>query len=326
MVFTARVEPIEDISASVKGRKVLFAASTGGHLAQLRRYSHSFEASPDSLWITFDSAQSRTLLAGSRVTYTRYVAPRDWRAVAQLSRDVRALLKDESFDMVISTGAAMSVGVLAAAKRAGIQTVYIESVSRLLGPSLSGRIIAAARLADTYTQHARWASKRWRLHRSILVGFEVSRERHEPALEGSPKLFVTLGTIRPYRFDAAINAILEVGWANGDTVWQTGVTSRDDLPGTAYAEMSSEAFERAARAADVVVTHAGVGTILQLLEWGISPVVIPRERTRGEHVDDHQLQIAELLRMEALASVVSPVELTPDILREALGKSVRARG
>ena len=51
-----------------------------------------------------------------------------------------------------------------------------------------------------------------------------------------------------------------------------------------------------ARAADVVITHSGVGTILQLLGDGISPVVVPRRKQHGEHVDDHQLQIWQLLR------------------------------
>jgi UDP-N-acetylglucosamine transferase subunit ALG13 len=47
--------------------------------------------------------------------------------------------------------------------------------------------------------------------------------------------------------------------------------------------------------ADVVVSHAGVGTILCALRAGHTPVVIPRLRRYGEVVDDHQLELAEAL-------------------------------
>jgi hypothetical protein len=44
-------------------RKLLLVASTGGHLAQLVRLAPGLGASPSSLWVTFDSVQSRSLLA-----------------------------------------------------------------------------------------------------------------------------------------------------------------------------------------------------------------------------------------------------------------------
>jgi UDP-N-acetylglucosamine transferase subunit ALG13 len=46
------------------------------------------------------------------------------------------------------------------------------------------------------------------------------------------------------------------------------------------------------REARVVVTHAGVGSILLCLTNGRSPVVVPRLARFGETVDDHQLESA----------------------------------
>jgi len=43
-----------------------------------------------------------------------------------------------------------------------------------------------------------------------------------------------------------------------------------------------------AREAVVVATQEGVGTVMQLLDWGIWPVVLGRRVHRGEYVDDHQ--------------------------------------
>jgi UDP-N-acetylglucosamine transferase subunit ALG13 len=43
--------------------------------------------------------------------------------------------------------------------------------------------------------------------------------------------------------------------------------------------------------AEGVISHAGVGMILSTLAAGKVPVVLPRLKRLGEHVDDHQLQI-----------------------------------
>ena len=59
----------------------------------------------------------------------------------------------------------------------------------------------------------------------------------------------------------------------------------------------------------MVVTHAGVGTVMQLLEWGVHPVVLVRSAGRGEHVDDHQSQIAAVLSEHGLATVADPRDL-----------------
>lgn len=54
--------------------------------------------------------------------------------------------------------------------------------------------------------------------------------------------------------------------------------------------------------ADVVVTHAGVGSILCSLRAGHVPIVFPRLRRFSEALDDHQVELAEAL--EARGTVV----------------------
>ena len=49
------------------------------------------------------------------------------------------------------------------------------------------------------------------------------------------------------------------------------------------------------RTAEAIVCHGGVGTIITALTVEKTPVVVPRLRRYGEHVDDHQLQIAREL-------------------------------
>ena len=64
------------------------------------------------------------------------------------------------------------------------------------------------------------------------------------------------------------------------------------------------------REARVVVTHAGVGSILLCLTNGRSPVVVPRLKRYGETVDDHQLESARRFAEAGLVTLVEdPAEL-----------------
>jgi UDP-N-acetylglucosamine transferase subunit ALG13 len=64
------------------------------------------------------------------------------------------------------------------------------------------------------------------------------------------------------------------------------------------------------READVVVTHAGVGSILLARREGHTPVVVPRLHRHGEHVDDHQVELTEALAGDGkVIAVWEPAEL-----------------
>ena len=59
----------------------------------------------------------------------------------------------------------------------------------------------------------------------------------------------------------------------------------------------------AMRSATAVVTHAGVGSVLCARRAGHVPVVVPRLRQLGEHVDDHQAEFTRTL--EAAGEVIA---------------------
>ena len=44
--------------------------------------------------------------------------------------------------------------------------------------------------------------------------------------------------------------------------------------------------------ASIVVTHAGVGTIMECIEHNKDIIVLPRKEENGEHVNNHQEEIA----------------------------------
>jgi UDP-N-acetylglucosamine transferase subunit ALG13 len=315
------VRPLPDLQDG-SFRKLVLAASTGGHLAQLVRLAPGLGAADDSLWITFRNPQSESLLRGRNVIYAPYIRPRECTSVLRAFRQILPRIQAGNYEAAVSTGAGLALAALPAARMAGVPSLYVESVSRLEGPSLSGRILARLGFTEMRTQHPSWAGRKWGVHPSVLSTYEMySRGARTP---GDVRLFVTLGTIRGYGFHSLVDRILQLGIANEHTVWQLGDTRpRVPLPGRVYEEIPNSEFERYATEADVVITHAGVGTVIGLLDLGIAPIVVPRRRARQEHVDDHQRQLVQLLRDTGVGFGVEVEDLQRDVVALAAGLGVR---
>jgi UDP-N-acetylglucosamine transferase subunit ALG13 len=58
----------------------------------------------------------------------------------------------------------------------------------------------------------------------------------------------------------------------------------------------------------IVITHAGAGTILTLLQNKKPLVVVPRLKEYNEHIDNHQLELTEVINNKGLATVVYDIE------------------
>lgn len=295
-------------------RDLMLIASTGGHLAELLRLAPLLGASDRSVWFTFRTPQSETLLQGRNVVFLPYVKPRDVRAILRAMLWMAWRMRGRSFDAAVSTGSAIALACFPVAMVKRIPTIYIESLGRVRGPSATGRVLQRLGRTQLYTQSPGWTDTRWSLHPSALSTYQLV----ERAVGGeAPRVFVTLGTIQGFRFDALVDAVLALGIADHRTVWQLGSTVREDLPGIVHHLMSAEDFRRTVRQADVVISHAGVGSLLVLLEEGTYPLLVTRRAHRGEHVDDHQVEMKEALRDLNIAQVVDVGELDADVIRRA---------
>lgn len=100
-----------------------------------------FWSACEHLWVTFDTPDAASLLAGERVEYA--VHPTNRNVLNMLRNACRAwtLLRRERPDAVVSTGAGVAVPFLLVAKLLGIHTVYVESITRIEELSLSGRMV-----------------------------------------------------------------------------------------------------------------------------------------------------------------------------------------
>jgi hypothetical protein len=95
----------------------LLVASTGGHLAELVLLApRLLPSAGHDLWVTFDSQQSRTLLAEQSVRYVRNTPPRDWRSVIANARTARSIFRTASIETVVSNGAGIALSFLPLAR------------------------------------------------------------------------------------------------------------------------------------------------------------------------------------------------------------------
>lgn len=303
----------------------LLVCSVGGHLAELHSLvGRMQDLGEQRLWVTFDTAQSRSVLADEEVLFVSYTGPRDLRSVARHTASARRLFNASfDFDTVISTGSGIALSFLPLGRLRGASCHYIESFTRPAGPSVTGRLLSAVPGIRLYSQHERWARGRWRYAGSILDAFSpLAPGAQTPEIR---RVVVTLGTMQDYAFRRLIEQCLAVLPASTEVTWQVGCTDVSDLPIDARRTLSASALAEAIAAADVVIAHAGCGSSLGAMQAGKMPLLVPRRAQRDENVDDHQVELAAELQRRGLAVVCEVDALCREAVEAAARGGVTSR-
>ncbi len=103
-------------------------------------------------------------------------------------------------------------------------------------------------------------------------------------------IFVTVGSSPTFRFDRLINAVAQLDAQ--DLVVQYGPATAPRGVAEAYEWLTFDQVLDFMEAADTVISHAGTGTLMCAASVGHVPVVVPRRKSFGEAVDDHQVALA----------------------------------
>ena len=108
-------------------------------------------------------------------------------------------------------------------------------------------------------------------------------------------IFVTVGTER-FPFDRLIKAIDDAvrgGRIEGDIFAQTGRCTYKPLSFSFKDFISFQDVAKYISQADIVVSHAGVGSTLLPLTMNKIPILFPRKHFLGEHLDNHQVEFSK---------------------------------
>jgi UDP-N-acetylglucosamine--N-acetylmuramyl-(pentapeptide) pyrophosphoryl-undecaprenol N-acetylglucosamine transferase len=291
----------------------MLVAISGGHLAQLHMLAPRIVRGEDVVWMTDDTAQSRSLLAGERVYHVPTRPPRDLLGVLRDTRVAGRIFAEHDVDHVVSSGAQVALSALIPALMRRVPFSYVESATRVTDLSLTGKVIDRIPSVRRYVQYPDGVRQRWGYALSVFDGFRVEPVGGGPIM----RAVVTVGGNGEYGFRRLIVAAGRALPAEAHVLWQVGSTDVSGIEIDTVASVSSSALSAALEAADVVIGHAGTGTALAALSAGKVPLLAPRSVDHGEHVDSHQDDLAAFLAGRGLAVVRSADGITRDDLHEA---------
>lgn len=95
----------------------------------------------ERFWVTFDKEDARSLLEGERVYPCYYPTNRNIKNLLRNTVVAWKVLRKEKPDLIISSGAAVSVPFFYLGKLFGAKLIYIEVFDRIDKPTLSGRLV-----------------------------------------------------------------------------------------------------------------------------------------------------------------------------------------
>jgi UDP-N-acetylglucosamine transferase subunit ALG13 len=84
-------------------------------------------------------------------------------------------------------------------------------------------------------------------------------------------------------------------------------------------------FECLVAEANLLILHAGAGSVIHAVRAGKVPVVMPRRARYGEHVDDHQLEFAQTLAITGRLVVAEEPEQLREAVHQALAMQKESR-
>lgn len=132
-------------------------------------------------------------------------------------------------------------------------------------------------------------------------------------------IFVTLGTqkFQMNRLVKAVDDLAGSGVIKEEFLIQSGASTYKPKYCNYIAYMDSEEYADNIRKCSLLVTHAGVGTIITGIKADKPVVVVPRLAKFGEHVDDHQTQIAEAFSEKGSVLYCHDIEKLADYIEKA---------
>lgn len=120
--------------------KVCLVGSSGGHWAHLymlKKFWHDKER----FWVTFDKEDARSLLKDEKMYSCYYPTNRNIKNLIRNTILAVKVLRKERPELIISSGAAVSVPFFYLGKLFGAKLIYIEVFDRIDKPTLSGRLV-----------------------------------------------------------------------------------------------------------------------------------------------------------------------------------------
>lgn len=123
-------------------------------------------AGRSALWVTFDKSDTRSLLASERVVYAFGPTNRSLKNLVRNLVLAWSVVRRVRPQLLITTGAGVAVPFAWIARLRGARVIYVESITRVEGPSLSCRLIAPV----TDRIYVQWPELAGRMRSAVYAG------------------------------------------------------------------------------------------------------------------------------------------------------------
>ena len=120
--------------------KIALVCSSGGHLFELLSL-RPFWQEHDRFWVTFPGEDTRFYLQNESVHWAYQPTNRNLRNFVRNFVLALKVLRREKPDLILSTGAGVSVPFIYAGRLHGIPCLYLESLARVSTLSLSAKLV-----------------------------------------------------------------------------------------------------------------------------------------------------------------------------------------
>lgn len=309
-------------------RILVSGGGTGGHIFPALSIANALRRRDPSTEILFVGAENRMEMervpaAGYRIVglpvagFDRKRLWRNFGVLLKLRRSMaraRNVLREFRPDLAVGVGGYASGPMLKEAQKAGVPTLLQEQNSYA---GVTNKLLAkkAAAICTAYPGMERFfpASKilltgnpvRADILENEIDRADAKRELGFPA--DRPLILVVGGSLGARTVNESVAASLP-SWtgAGASVMWQTGKFYADECAARAegFANVKATPFisrmDLAYRAADIVVSRAGAGTISELQLLGKCAVLVPSPNV----AEDHQRKNAEALAVRSAALMV----------------------
>lgn len=123
-------------------------------------------------------------------------------------------------------------------------------------------------------------------------------------------IFVTVGTQR-FQFDRLfqeLDHLVEQQVITEPIIAQVGYSNYKPKYFVSSDLVSPEEMDQCIEDSELIITHSGTSSIIKCLKLDKKVIVVPRQKEYGEHVDDHQLEIAQLFEQKGLIEPVYDIK------------------
>ena len=123
-------------------------------------------------------------------------------------------------------------------------------------------------------------------------------------------ILVLLGTQNNsfHRLIEEIERLIKKGIIKEKVVVQAGYTKVNCKEIETLELVSKEELEELQNKANIIITHGGVGSIMQCITKEKKVIAVPRLKEHKEHVNDHQKEIVELFNSKGYIIGITKVE------------------